>query len=576
MSSFVRPAVISLETEKKADESLSGFAFRFHVCYTQAMRKIKKAGALFSTAYLLIMFCIYPFYMQNGYVDIGEAKIRFFLLVSLAALGILGVLSAAYLSLDWIRRWREKEAYFIDWERVSVTDLLVMLFATEVFLSYVFSSYREEALWGTEGWRIGCIPILLLCGLYFLLSRLWRDTAAMSYGIMAASGAVFLLGICNRFSVYPISFDIVQSDFISTLGNINWYCGFLSVIAPVGIMDFMLGAGEGRAFWREGVSGGYAVLAFMAGFSQGSSSVFVWFAALLLSLLWIVSAEKVYRVRLLVLIVLWGISAQMVRLLRLLFPKSYHYDTDALCSYFTDSSLSLWIAGGIVLCILFLGSLQEKDEAKWGRRIKGILLAVVLSSAAAGFLLTLIHTRWGIPFLKEDSIFYFDADWGNGRGATLTAGWAIWKELSFGHKLLGVGPDCFSACAYEMPELAASLFERFGSARLTNAHCELVTLLINTGILGVVFYIGIFVSFMGRCLKAGKRQPYLYMYGVCVFCYLCHNIVSFAQVLNFPFVFLLMGMGESIYHGSRPGTPPKAAVSPVYKRAAKAVEGEEK
>ena len=52
----------------------------------------KKAGKLFVTAYLLLIFGIYPFYMREGYVDIGRAKYEFFIYCSLAALGILALI----------------------------------------------------------------------------------------------------------------------------------------------------------------------------------------------------------------------------------------------------------------------------------------------------------------------------------------------------------------------------------------------------------------------------------------------------------------------------------------------------
>ena len=173
------------------------------------MKTAKKAGTLFTTAYLLIMFCIYPFYIENGYVNIGTAKVRFFLLVSLASIGILSLIFMWYAFLYWQEKRRQRRAYLIDWEKVSATDLLVLLFATEVFLSYVFTDYKEEALWGTEGWRIGCITLFLLCGLYYLISRLWEKNAVVFYGMIVASAIVFILGICNRFSFYPIHFEIV-------------------------------------------------------------------------------------------------------------------------------------------------------------------------------------------------------------------------------------------------------------------------------------------------------------------------------------------------------------------------------
>ena len=51
---------------------------------------LKAWGELFCAAYLVLMFAVYPFYMERGYVDIGEAKYRFFIYCSLAALAILG------------------------------------------------------------------------------------------------------------------------------------------------------------------------------------------------------------------------------------------------------------------------------------------------------------------------------------------------------------------------------------------------------------------------------------------------------------------------------------------------------
>ena len=196
---------------------------------------IQKAAKYFSTAYILLMFCIYPFYMENGYYNIGEAKMHFFLRVSLAAFIVLTVLYFVLLVKGvWARR-QERQAYLIDWEQISAVDLLMLVYATVLFLSYVFSANKEEALWGAEGWYMGLIPQLLLCALYFLISRLWTGSEKVLYPVMMATAVVFVLGICNRFSYYPIVVKGAQPDFISTLGNINWFCGFLSVVVPLAL-----------------------------------------------------------------------------------------------------------------------------------------------------------------------------------------------------------------------------------------------------------------------------------------------------------------------------------------------------
>lgn len=254
---------------------------------------LKKTANLFTTAYLLLMFCAYPFYIEKGYENIGEAKNRFFLYVSIAAFVILGICALLHLFKELWNIHLQKKVYLIDWDEVSAMDLCVLLYATFMFLSYVFSGYKDEALWGAEGWYMGLLPLLLLCGLYFFISRMWNGDIRIFYVLMASSALVFLLGICNRFSFYPIKFEVTQPDFISTLGNINWFCGYLSVVSPVGIGMLVLqdkkqeASGRKVYYGKKWLFGSYAMITFAAGFCQGSNSVFLWFAALFIICLWI-------------------------------------------------------------------------------------------------------------------------------------------------------------------------------------------------------------------------------------------------------------------------------------------------
>ncbi|WP_286080982.1 hypothetical protein [Parablautia intestinalis] len=59
---------------------------------------IKKAGRSFTTAYLLLIFGIYPLYMHRGYVDIAQAKYHFFIYCSLAGLVILTAAGAGLMA----------------------------------------------------------------------------------------------------------------------------------------------------------------------------------------------------------------------------------------------------------------------------------------------------------------------------------------------------------------------------------------------------------------------------------------------------------------------------------------------
>ncbi|MDE7403557.1 MAG: O-antigen ligase family protein, partial [Lachnospiraceae bacterium] len=345
--------------------------------------------------------------------------------------------------------------------------------------SYAFSDYRKVALWGTEGWYIGLVLLLTLCGLYLFVSRFWGGEKIVWYVALAVSGIVFLLGILDRFSIYLLPIEIRDSAFISTLGNINWFCGYLSVLAPIGICRFLF---QERKKVLHGV---YAVTAFMAGFCQGGSSVFLFFGALFFILLWVAVKKKEWIRDYFLLIFLWGLSAQLVRLIRMFVPDGYNYDMDNLCGYLTNSNITLLIgvvALGVYFFLRFMwkGSIDDRKQ----RNIHRIMSLLLGGGILLWLVLTGVNTWIGIPGLENKDGFMLNRKWGNGRGAAIYSGLQMYGQMPVFQKLFGIGPDCFSAYAYSLPEVAGDLRDYFGANRLTNAHNEFLTALVNTGIFG--------------------------------------------------------------------------------------------
>lgn len=512
---------------------------------------LKKVGSLFTTAYLLLIFGVYPFYMNQGYVDIGKAKFQFLLYSSLATIGILTATGVMLAVQSICCKLKKHETCLINWDCLSVTDLFVIMYAAEVFVSYTCSEYREEALWGAEGWYMGLVLQLALCALYFFISRLWDGEELIWYISVAVSGVVFIIGILDRFSVYLIPLEVRQPAFISTLGNINWFCGYFSVLAPVGICKFLFQGqndkGEnGSSYCGKWIYGSYTVIAFIAGFCQGSSSIFLFYGALFYVLLWIAVRKKEWLKDYFLLLSLWGFSAQLVRIMRTVMPDKYNYDTDNLCGYLTDSGITLFVGIAALAVYVFLhikkcGSVNDKNR----KIIHGIMAGLLAGSVIFWLAVSVINTRVGISGLEHMGGFLLNDAWGNGRGAAISVGFQMYRELPVFHKIFGAGPDCFAAYAYSLPEVAAKLRDVFGNSRLTNAHNELLTGLINTGVLGVCLYVGIFLSFLLRCMKKGKTDFCFYVFAVSIICYFVHNIISFANVLNLPFLFFILGMGEA-------------------------------
>ncbi len=495
----------------------------------------KKNCNLFVHAYIIIMTAIYPLYIRwSGtqgatYSSIGRDKYLFFKYVTMSMLAIVLVGSMICFFSGKVKK------------QLSITELAVILFAGAAVLSYFMSSYRATAWTGSEGWFMGLETLLLIVLMYLFISRMWEYSKYIWISFLAGSVIAYVLGICNRFSFYPIPFETVAPHFISTLGNINWFCGYFAVMWPIGACLYLFG--ERRP---ERIAAGiYTLIAFGAGVTQGSSSAFLsFFAVFYLLLLICMDKWEKYGKRWMELVIGWCLACQLMRILRMVFPEKYSYETNNLCGIVTGSSFSLFLLVAVVFVYMIIKN-SKIDHQHWKRAF----ITVPIVGTIVYFLLVAVNTLApdGIPGLADNGLFIFNLEWGNARGATWGTGLKLFARMDLGQKLFGVGPDCFVEYLYTCPDIMKEINDIFQGAVLKNAHNEWINMLVNTGILGVTAYLGIFVSLLVRFLKRREGGLVLYISAACAFSYMIHNMFSFGQVLNMPFIFIIMGMGESYY-----------------------------
>lgn len=541
------------------DEEEEGFSFR-SFC--------EETVSLLLTAYLFVMFCIYPFYMQNGYVNIGDIKYNFYKYVTMGAFALLIPLGVLCSLLKYggmlgkqkkdtaglIEQRRESAGYL--WNYLSVTDWLVLFYGVSVGISYICSEFKSGALWGEDGWHMGLVSQLLFVLSYFLISRFWEYEKYLLFAFLAASSVVFSLGILNRFSVYPIEIEGANNGFLSTMGNINWYCGYWSVLFPIGFMLYW--SIDNMWIRLAGLAG--SVIGIGAGVTQGSASAFLVLAGMYLFVFCLSCRESARMKRWLELVFLYGLTCQGLRLWKLLQPEAFNYYSGSLSDWMTSTRVTGWLLIPVAIIYILL-HLADRNGDAGIRRFKlfrQIILLVLVIGAGIYLLLLVLNSRidGGIRFMADLSIFTFSNQWGSARGATWQAGAEIVKHMSELEKLTGVGPDCFARKLYTIPVVAEWVNKQFDGARLTNAHNEWLTVLVNHGVPGLISYGGIFVTAVLRYIYAAGKLPgrinrHLYIFGMCAFAYTIHNVVSFQQVLSTPMVFLLLGMGERLWKDLR-------------------------
>lgn len=512
----------------------------------------KEIGQGIMMAYFIVIAVVYPFYAPGGYVQIGEVKYVFFRNVTLVTIAVM-----LLLILIWLVQNHNKGKLVELYQHMSVSDWFAYGYLIVIMLSYLCSSYKTDALWGVEGWHMGVVSQMMFVLLYFFISRFFVCNRKWLSVWLAAAGAVFVLGILNRYSIYPIAMEGQTETFISTLGNINWFCGYWAVTAPLGITLYWCADRKSVRIFAGIFSG----IAMLAGITQGSSSAYLVYLAVfgVLLIFSVQSNEKLFRF--LELGMVFAVSCVIGRIMRFIPGLRYNYGNNIyptgsyIADLLLDGNAALWLLAGMAVCYGLLYAMQKYR----GFQMEGHRMFQRYSRAALVFLYIVFavillrnsgmfscNTEADETVAYEDGGAIFRDDWGNSRGAAWNCGIGAYRSMDTVHRIVGIGPDCFADYVYEISELAERLVDQFGNERLTNAHNEWLTVLVNTGWLGLFCYTGIFITIWIRCIKRAKGQLLLYVCVVSILAYTVHNMVSFQQILSTPYIFMVLGMGEGL------------------------------
>lgn len=492
----------------------------------------------FSGGIAILILGVLPFYFQDGFTHIGSDKSYFFrtgtVMIGKILIPVFGGWVMCALVTPAVRRKI----------KLTGTDIFALLYAFSAILSYVCSRYPETALWGTKGWYMGLIPQLTFVSIYFLVSKFTAKRAAkyiLLLGIVS-SVPVFLLGLLNRFDIWPLPMaNSGRPLFISTIGNINWYCSYAVTVAFVGIGVFWIG--ESKSKWVQMLLACYVFLAFVALITQGSESG-IFASVMTLFVLFLVSA---YSGNARKIECFWQVSclffgsALFVFIIRWMFPGRMNLTSRMGRMLYSPLAIILLLVCGLSWVFV---KYQESLTLYWMPKIATVVwviaLIVVIGFISAVMLNTLRPGVLGA--LSDNVLFVFNDKWGSARGATWSIGIECFVEQSFLHKLVGVGPDCMAEYLYKDAgnQVLTHAKTFFAGKRLTNTHCEILTILVNMGILAACAYVGMFLGGLKKMLSS---STWAFVCGLGVLAYAFNQIWSFQQSMGAPVVFVIFGIG---------------------------------
>lgn len=476
--------------------------------------------------YIIFLTAVLSLYTGGTYRKLGDTKYMLFRNVTLICLGAWLVVSLIRGIISFVSGTRR-------FPRLSVTDLCMLAYGGAVLVSAFCSPYARVPWIGYMEWYMGAVSQCMFVGIYFFLSRSCDRNRISLYVGEAALAAVFLIGFANRLGFDPMGLmqpftykSWEYSHMISTIGNINWFCGFCSVMLGFPVAGYLKSKGKLELLLHYTVSVMGLVLLCIQGSDAGS---LIAAACIGVSLLYGLKDKKFFRRGLAMASGMCLVMAAYAKTVKLM-------GTEAMAAVPADG-IGLdrmawngwWVIGTVflILAVVF-GRFSQSTAKKAG----------MIMMLAGGLAVVVLAALYALRMPKGDG-------WGSGRGGLWRFAWQGFVQGGFRQKLVGAGPDCFANYIYStLPASQLTPTEGFWTGTIyANAHNEWLNALVNLGMMGTVAFAGIYISSIRRYRKLVLGMLVIAMYGV-------NSLISFQQVLSTPLLFMVLGLCE--YHVRNP------------------------
>lgn len=414
---------------------------------------------LIAIAFFVTVTVIMPFYYENQYFNMTEAKahICYLLVCILVPVVLIVFIVEGIRSKSWKDKW-------------NATDWLVCLFGSSVFMSCLLSQNVKAAFWGNLGWRVGACTLCGLTVFYFVLSRYLPYKQNLWLPVLIANVVIFLLASLHSMGMDALG--IHQSIYrpqwylyISTIGNINWYVGYLCLLTPVFASFFFTCTGR----LSKILYGTVSILACMNVIFCASDGIYVGIGVCLFFVLPFIFLEERRVSRSGFLIAVYGGGSIIMRICPLFAEKVNSMSGIAKKMLEYKVSIPL-LAVGIVVMLLAKYGWSKLG----GKQIKWIVVILEFICVCAAILVI------------SDAVSQFNDEWGSGRGLIWRTSWELFRSFPLKEKIFGVGPEMLRGYYQEV-------LTQFSCVVLT-AHSEPLQLLLTTGMLGFLSWCGIGVS----------------------------------------------------------------------------------
>lgn len=491
-----------------------------------------------SVAYVVLFSLVHSLFFHDKFYDINRSKYYLFLCTVYPVAGLVGLLRVR----SWWRSTGSERPL-----RLSAPAAMGMAFTLSTLLSASLSADPVSAFTGADGrfagalFWIGCVLLFFLARCAFRRIRPMRLLA-----LLCVSGSLCAaLGVLNFFGIDPLRFyddalqGVYRNDFISTIGNINFFSAAMCVMAGISVASFCYVPRRAHAsLWLLPL-----VLSTWGLLVGRSESGVAGLACLYVALCLFGLRTLREAARGCVSLAVMGLSVLLLCLGITLWPGEHMELYEGVSQILLSRPCPVAILSAVfAAAAAWLYRLPEGEDAQRTlARVRLCLcaLAAAICLAVCAALVFFTVCRPDIPLPGLLSYLRMDDLWGTFRGFIWKKVLSLYREMPWISRLFGIGPDTLKAllvehCYDDMMRLTGILFD--------NAHNEYLQTLLTMGAIGLTSYLTLAGYALYRAWRLAAQSLSARVAAVALLAHMAQATFNIAQPETTPAVFLLLAV----------------------------------
>lgn len=461
--------------------------------------------AITASFFAIWAMTVCPLYLEDQYFNLRQSKGHAYIAGAVITLVLLVI--AAFKEDEGLKPLVPKK---------DVTDISIVVFGVLGFVSTCFSGYFYNSFVGNEGWWFGGFQQLTFLIFIMLLSKKLDFTNALKNVMLIVGYIVFFIGIMHSMNIDMFFLHKNTASpfaYISTMGNVNWYVGYLCLTVPIFAVLFM-NADEKKEKIQYGI---YMFLACMGIVTCKSDGTYVGIGMCAIFAIPFVMSTAQRFSRFMMCVGFFGLSNLIVSTI----------PAFAECKAYFDGIPKTLLDIRIAIPLMFIGAvgyfLADRFYPEDGGNIRRI-----------GIIALEVCVALGVLYFVIDMIRNWGPGWGSRRGEIWMNAIDVFKQTPFHQKLIGTGPETLFV-------VNAPYSQARGELVLAN-HSDYFQLFTTNGLIGLGAWLTMWVSIVVKFAKSKNIEGKSYMFLLPLMAYMGQALINTMESMVLPMVITLISL----------------------------------